>query len=78
MTVQSAFDDVASHYPPGRKRRARVFDREHLGKIRNALMEASYTHPQIHTVWDALIRRLEVTPGALEAGAYTRPLFGST
>ena len=45
-----------------------MFDREHLGKIRNALMEASYTHPQIHTVWDALIRRLDTAPGALEVG----------
>ena len=49
------------------RRSAAMFARDHLVLIRDALMEASYTHPQVHSVWGTLIKRAQKVPGALEA-----------
>ena len=49
------------------KRWAAVFRKSHLEKIRNALMESSHSHPQVHTVWGELIEGAKGVPGALEA-----------
>ena len=38
-----------------------MFTRTHLKKISNALLEASYTHPRMHSAWEMLIRE---APGA--------------
>ena len=46
---------------------AAVFDREHLSAVRDALMEASYTHPQMHSVWAWFLSRVASVPGGLEA-----------
>tara|TARA_B110000977_G_scaffold21250_1_gene25502 strand:+ start:17225 stop:21355 length:4131 start_codon:yes stop_codon:yes gene_type:complete len=45
------------------------FCRAHLEKIRDALLESSHSHPQVHTVWGVLMgaaRRYEIS-GALES-----------
>ena len=48
----------------------KVYARAHLKALCPALVEASYTHPQMHSIWDVLIKHLpdasEAT-GALEA-----------
>ena len=49
------------------KRWAAVFRKSHLEKIRDALMESSHSHPQVHTVWGELIEGAKGVPGALEA-----------
>ena len=43
-----------------------VFQRDRVETVRDALMESSYVHPRVHSVWDGLITHAVEVPGAVE------------